>query len=156
MKLRRLFVAVSCQNHNRGRHVKEKSIRRCGHALFRRFVPVCCRFTDGTDGSKASATDRLASASQCRRGPVGRRHSSKVGAVCSNPACTDLCGGRWATGVPTATESPSSKISFFMRCLLRVTFGSESCRWRVLHILRGPARGSHASWTARFRMRTRL
>src|SRR6266481_3693861 len=40
-----------------------------------------------------------ASASECAL----RRHSSKVGAVCSNPARTDLCGGRWATGVPTAT-----------------------------------------------------
>ena len=31
--------------------------------------------------------------------------SSEVGAVCSNPARTDLCGGRRATGVPTATKS---------------------------------------------------
>src|SRR5258706_16111143 len=33
-----------------------------------------------------------------------RRQVSEVGAVCSNSARTDLCGGRWATGVPTATE----------------------------------------------------
>ncbi|MGO8879984.1 MAG: integrase core domain-containing protein, partial [Desulfomonilaceae bacterium] len=33
------------------------------------------------------------------------RHSPKVGAVCGNSARTDLCGGRWVTGVPTATES---------------------------------------------------
>src|SRR4026209_1405122 len=42
-----------------------------------------------------------ASASECAL----RRHSSKGGAVCSNPARTDLCGGRWASGVPTAKES---------------------------------------------------
>ncbi|MGO9736485.1 MAG: hypothetical protein ACLPVO_03515, partial [Desulfomonilaceae bacterium] len=33
------------------------------------------------------------------------RHSPKVGAVCGNSARTDLCGGRWVTGVPTATHS---------------------------------------------------
>ena len=32
-----------------------------------------------------------------------RRHSSEV--VCSNPARTDLCGGAWATSVPTATKT---------------------------------------------------
>ena len=31
-----------------------------------------------------------------------RRQTPKVRAVCSNPARTDLCGGRQATGVPTA------------------------------------------------------
>ena len=35
-----------------------------------------------------------------------RRHSSKVGAVCSNSARTVLCGGRRVTVVPTATKSP--------------------------------------------------
>ena len=33
-----------------------------------------------------------------------RRQVSEVGAVCSNSARTDLCGGRPVTGVPTATE----------------------------------------------------
>src|SRR5690242_18725860 len=33
-----------------------------------------------------------------------RRQVSEVGAVCSNPARTDLCGGRRVTGVPTATN----------------------------------------------------
>ena len=32
-----------------------------------------------------------------------RRHSSKVGAVCGSAARTDLCGGRSAMVVPTAT-----------------------------------------------------
>ena len=33
------------------------------------------------------------------------RQSPAAGAVCVNRACTDLCGGRWVTGVPTATFS---------------------------------------------------
>ena len=33
-----------------------------------------------------------------------RRYTSKVGAVCSNPARTVLCGGRRVTVVPTATQ----------------------------------------------------
>jgi transposase len=41
-----------------------------------------------------------ASASECAL----RRHSSKVGAVCSNSARTDLCGGRRETDVPTAAK----------------------------------------------------
>jgi len=32
--------------------------------------------------------------------------SSEVGAVCGNPARTDLCGGRAAMSVPTATHCP--------------------------------------------------
>src|SRR6266478_4275930 len=32
-----------------------------------------------------------------------RRQASAVGAACGNAARADLCGGRWATGVPTAT-----------------------------------------------------
>src|SRR4051812_9687664 len=36
-----------------------------------------------------------------------RRQISEVGAVCSNPARTDLCGGRRVTGVPTATKDIS-------------------------------------------------
>src|SRR6202140_4366254 len=31
--------------------------------------------------------------------------SCEVGAVCGNSARTDLCGGRWATTVPTATKN---------------------------------------------------
>jgi RNA-directed DNA polymerase len=34
-----------------------------------------------------------------------RRHTPEVGAVCLNWACTDLCGGRSAMGVPTAIKS---------------------------------------------------
>jgi hypothetical protein len=34
-----------------------------------------------------------------------RRQISEVGAVCSNPARTDLCGGRRVTGVPTAKRA---------------------------------------------------
>src|SRR5689334_21150031 len=34
-----------------------------------------------------------------------RRQISAVGAVCSNSARTDLCGGHRATAVPTATEA---------------------------------------------------
>jgi hypothetical protein len=33
------------------------------------------------------------------------RDSPKIGAVCGKAARTDLCGGRRATGVPTATTS---------------------------------------------------
>src|SRR5208282_365052 len=32
-----------------------------------------------------------------------RRPASAIGAACGNAARADLCGGRWATGVPTAT-----------------------------------------------------
>src|SRR5277367_46199 len=39
-----------------------------------------------------------------------RRHSSEVGAVCSNPARTDLCGGRRETGVPTATKDTGRRL----------------------------------------------
>src|SRR5258707_9706253 len=56
-----------------------------------------------------------ASASECAL----RRHSSKVGAVCSNPARTDLCGGRWATGVPTATKRPLKVLSKFFDVVIR-------------------------------------
>src|SRR5208283_717490 len=42
-----------------------------------------------------------------------RRHPSKVGAVCSNTARTDLCGGRRVTGVPTATKSTLLMKSLF-------------------------------------------
>src|SRR6266403_163257 len=33
-----------------------------------------------------------------------RRQASAIGAACGNAARADLCGERWATGVPTATE----------------------------------------------------
>src|SRR5580700_8353491 len=36
--------------------------------------------------------------------PALRRQASVVRAACSNAARADLCGRRWATGVPTATE----------------------------------------------------
>jgi hypothetical protein len=39
-------------------------------------------------------------------GRAFRRYSSKVGAVCGNPARTDLCGGRSAMIAPTATRKP--------------------------------------------------
>src|SRR6266403_2031312 len=32
-----------------------------------------------------------------------RRQASAIGAACGNAARADLCGERWATGVPTAT-----------------------------------------------------
>jgi hypothetical protein len=35
----------------------------------------------------------------------GETTAAEVGAVCSNPARTDLDGGRWVTHVPTATKS---------------------------------------------------
>ncbi len=34
-----------------------------------------------------------------------RRQPPKVGAVCGNPACTDLCGGRPVMDVPTANPN---------------------------------------------------
>ena len=34
-----------------------------------------------------------------------RRHTPEVGAVCGKAACTDLCGGREVTRVPTANCS---------------------------------------------------
>src|SRR5580693_9221604 len=39
--------------------------------------------------------------------PALRRQTSAVGAVCSNSASTDLCGGRQVTDVPTATKRHS-------------------------------------------------
>src|SRR6185295_12721866 len=72
--------------------------------------------------------------------------SGSVGTVTG--ACLAYLAGCW--------RKPVMKDFFLHALSLRVTFGSESCPWRVLHILRGPARGSHAAWTARFRMRTRL
>src|ERR1700720_1059837 len=50
-------------------------------------------------GSLASPTCHPSSLSQ----PALRRHTSEVRAACSNPARADPCGGRQATGVPTAT-----------------------------------------------------
>src|ERR1700732_2800715 len=37
--------------------------------------------------------------------PALRRQASAVRAACRKTARADLCGGRWATGVPTATRS---------------------------------------------------
>src|ERR1700693_2530763 len=37
--------------------------------------------------------------------PALRRQTSAVRAACRKTARADLCGGRWATGVPTATRS---------------------------------------------------
>ena len=48
------------------------------------------------------ASERSYSASASER--ALRRYSSKVGAVCSHPARTVLCGGRRVTAVPTATR----------------------------------------------------
>src|SRR3954471_5719974 len=38
--------------------------------------------------------------------PTLRRQTLEVGAVCGNPARTDLCGGRSVMGVPTAIMMP--------------------------------------------------
>src|ERR1700720_3019170 len=58
-------------------------------------------------GSLASPTCHPSSLSQ----PALRRHTSEVRAACSNPARADPCGGRQATGVPTATpkNGPDSR-----------------------------------------------
>src|SRR5262252_1424203 len=37
------------------------------------------------------------------------RYPSEVGTVCVNRASTGLCGGQWATTVPTATASHSRR-----------------------------------------------
>src|ERR1700756_2671320 len=60
-------------------------------------------------GSLASPTCHPASLSQ----PALRRQTSEVRAACSNPARAAPCGGRQATGVPTATG----------------TFWGEPLRW---------------------------
>src|SRR5262245_37004702 len=53
-----------------------------------------------------------------------RRQISEVGAVCSNPARTDLCGGRRATGVPTATKGfLTTPLQSWLR---KYSHGSES------------------------------
>jgi hypothetical protein len=39
--------------------------------------------------------------------PAVCRQTPEVGAVCGNPACTDLCGGRSVMGVPTANPEPT-------------------------------------------------
>jgi hypothetical protein len=41
--------------------------------------------------------------------PALRRQTSAVGAVCSNSASTDLCGGRQVTDVPTATKGSGTR-----------------------------------------------
>src|SRR5580692_3684764 len=55
--------------------------------------------------------------------PALRRQTSAVGAVCSNSASTDLCGGRQVTDVPTATEL------FFAFILSRDATRNLSCCW---------------------------
>ena len=44
-----------------------------------------------------------------------RRHTPEVGAVCGNPARTDLCGGRAAMSVPTANSHVISKVAIQIR-----------------------------------------
>src|SRR5580704_5229804 len=60
--------------------------------------------------------------------PALRRQTSAVGAVCSNSASTDLCGGRQVTDVPTATEL-FFRFHFEPRCdtesVLLLAFGEE-------------------------------
>src|SRR5882724_11350479 len=53
-----------------------------------------------TSGRVAPETGHPASLAQ----PAVRRQILEVGAVCGKAARTDLCGGRSAMGVPTATE----------------------------------------------------
>src|SRR6266566_3925695 len=45
----------------------------------------------------------------------GRPYRDRPYAVCGKAACTDLCGGRPVTGVPTATGAISSKLSAVWR-----------------------------------------
>ena len=59
-------------------------------------------------GPLASPTCHPSSLSQ----PALRRQPSEVRAACSNPARADPCGGRQATGVPTATCPSSSPDTF--------------------------------------------
>ena len=61
-------------------------------------------------GAKGNASQQSTLRTQCRKRVSQalerirqvRRHTPKVGAVCGNSACTDLCGGRLVTAVPTA------------------------------------------------------
>ena len=43
------------------------------------------------------------------------RFSSKIGAVCGNSACTDLCGGRSVMGVPTTIYPDVILVSYFSK-----------------------------------------
>src|SRR5690242_11460270 len=56
-----------------------------------------------------------------------RRQISAVGAVCSNSARTDLCGGHRATGVPTATKDvfPAIKLTLWSTPCMKLA--SLSC-----------------------------
>jgi len=60
--------------------------------------------------------------------PALRRQTSAVGAVCSNSASTDLCGGRRVTDVPTAPKLFSARHSeerFDDESLFLLAFGEE-------------------------------
>jgi hypothetical protein len=65
----------------------------------------------GEHGSGPHAPDtereqlRIPGAGRCASSSIMlRRHASEVGAVCGSSARTDLCGGRSAMAVPTATR----------------------------------------------------
>src|SRR5438874_13765853 len=59
----------------------------------------------------------------------------EVGAVCGKAACTDLCGGREATRVPTATDASSSRWLVARRCRGREGGGRSrlECPWLVFY-----------------------
>ena len=58
----------------------------------------------GRTQSRETVSQVLARIRQTARTAICR-HSPEVGAVCGKAARTDLCGGRGAIPVPTATES---------------------------------------------------
>src|ERR1700720_4402051 len=90
-------------------------------------------------GAKGNASQQSTLRTQCRkcvsqaleRIRQVRRHSPKVGAVCGNPARTDLGGGRSVMTVPTALPAISSHMA---RC-------AGSLTWNCLYSQREPARG---------------
>src|SRR6516162_10000032 len=55
-------------------------------------------------GSRASSLDSECQDPSPPSQPALRRQASKVGAVCSNAARTELCGGAGTASVPTATK----------------------------------------------------
>src|SRR5579863_4519203 len=65
-------------------------------------------------GTDHEAPERLASSTAyppSMAQPAVRRHTPEVGAVCGKAARTDLCGGRSAMGVPTATHRDHAGIA---------------------------------------------
>src|SRR6516165_9944756 len=60
----------------------------------------------GPDAEPGNRVTGLARIRQTARTAICR-HSPEVGAVCGKAARTDLCGGRGAISVPTATKAPS-------------------------------------------------